>query len=680
MKKKPLIITIISVLIVALVIGVYYYYTRQDKETSLTILEKRWIERNKNDLIDISIMSDAPVFSYNGEGLIFDFIKSTEEKTGLNFNKLSYQLADDPSSEYAFATVNKPGDNDVIMYEDNYVLLTTKNVKYNSLAEIDSMVVGTLANELNNVNYYLGKNKSLTFKTYTESSDLFGAINNGSVDAIVVPKTIYLENIISNSKINISYNITDMKKYFVLRLGSNKDLNKILSKYYEKWSKDNFENSFNHNLSECYFSFKQIYEQDKAAFRSKQYKYAFVDNAPYDSIVNGELKGINNELIKSFANVADIEISYKKYKNYEDLLKDFNSNNIDFYFNTSSINKYSMDVSNTVSAYNARAAVLVHNKNNAVITSEYSLNKYDVVTIKNSKIDKYLDSIKVNTINYNNIKEIAKKKKKNNIIVIDNDTYNTYRNTKFKDFINVYQFDINSDYYFTGRDINNNKIFNSFFSFYISYMDTNLLSSNINNNIFNIKKNNYLIFIVIFMLLLIGACISVFVLKHKGPEKKKKVVISKEDKLRYVDMLTSLKNRNYLNDSMEKWDNSGIYPQAIVIVDLNNVAYINDNYGHEEGDKVIKEAASILIQTQIENTEIIRTNGNEFLVYMVEYDEKHVVSYIRKVNKELKELSHGFGAAIGYSMIVDELKTIDDAINEATIDMKNNKEEVQESK
>lgn len=680
MKKKPLIITIISVLIVALVLGVYYYYTRQDKETSLTILEKRWIERNKNDLIDISIMSDAPVFSYNGEGLIFDFIKSTEEKTGLNFNKLSYQLADDPSSEYAFATVNKPGDNDVIMYEDNYVLLTTKNVKYNSLAEIDSMVVGTLANELNNVNYYLGKNKSLTFKTYTESSDLFEAINNGSVDAIVVPKTIYLENIISNSKINISYNITDMKKYFVLRLGSNKDLNKILSKYYEKWSKDNFENSFNHNLSECYFSFKQIYEQDKAAFRSKQYKYAFVDNAPYDSIVNGELKGINNELIKSFANVADIEISYKKYKNYEDLLKDFNSNNIDFYFNTSSINKYSMDVSNTVSAYNARAAVLVHNKNNAVITSEYSLNKYDVVTIKNSKIDKYLDSIKVNTINYNNIKEIAKKKKKNSIIVIDNDTYNTYRNTKFKDYINVYQFDINSDYYFTGRDINNNKIFNSFFSFYISYMDTNLLSSNINNNIFNIKKNNYLIFIVIFMLLLIGACISVFVLKHKGPEKKKKVVISKEDKLRYVDMLTSLKNRNYLNDSMEKWDNSGIYPQAIVIVDLNNVAYINDNYGHEEGDKVIKEAASILIQTQIENTEIIRTNGNEFLVYMVEYDEKHVVSYIRKVNKELKELSHGFGAAIGYSMIVDELKTIDDAINEATIDMKNNKEEVQESK
>ena len=72
----------------------------------------------------------------------------------------------------------------------------------------------------------------------------------------------------------------------------------------------------------------------------------------------------------------------------------------------------------------------------------------------------------------------------------------------------------------------------------------------------------------------------------------------------------------------------------------------------------------------------MRTNGNEFLVYMVNYDEKQVITYIRKLTKEFKELSHGFGAAIGYSMIIDGLKTIDDAINEATLDMKSNKEEI----
>ncbi|MDD4282336.1 MAG: diguanylate cyclase, partial [Bacilli bacterium] len=93
-----------------------------------------------------------------------------------------------------------------------------------------------------------------------------------------------------------------------------------------------------------------------------------------------------------------------------------------------------------------------------------------------------------------------------------------------------------------------------------------------------------------------------------------------------------------------------------------------------EGDKVIREAANILILNQVENSDIIRTSGNEFLIYMVGHDEKTVISYMRKLNKEFKTLAHNFGAAIGYSMIIDAIKTIDDAINEATLDMRDNKE------
>ena len=63
-------------------------------------------------------------------------------------------------------------------------------------------------------------------------------------------------------------------------------------------------------------------------------------------------------------------------------------------------------------------------------------------------------------------------------------------------------------------------------------------------------------------------------------------------------------------------------------------------------------------------------------MFTIGHDEKTVVTYMRKLNKEFKELSHGFGAAVGYSMINDEIKTVDDAINEATIDMRSNKEEV----
>ena len=190
----------------------------------------------------------------------------------------------------------------------------------------------------------------------------------------------------------------------------------------------------------------------------------------------------------------------------------------------------------------------------------------------------------------------------------------------------------------------------------------------------NINKVDYNIFIVVGLVIVLIITILVVI---KVLSKKKGVFnnLSKDDKLKYIDMLTSLKNRNYLNDNIEIWDSSEVYPQTIIIADLNNLAYINDNYGHNEGDNLIKEAANILIKNQIANSEIIRTNGNEFLIYLVGYDEKQIISYIRKLNKEFKELAHGFGVALGYSMINDAIKTIDDAINEATIEMRNNKEE-----
>ena len=65
---------------------------------------------------------------------------------------------------------------------------------------------------------------------------------------------------------------------------------------------------------------------------------------------------------------------------------------------------------------------------------------------------------------------------------------------------------------------------------------------------------------------------------------------------------------------------------------------------------------------------------------MVGYKDRQIELYIKKLNKELKELTHGFGAAIGYSMITDDIKTIDDAINEATIAMRKIKEESNDRK
>ena len=72
----------------------------------------------------------------------------------------------------------------------------------------------------------------------------------------------------------------------------------------------------------------------------------------------------------------------------------------------------------------------------------------------------------------------------------------------------------------------------------------------------------------------------------------------------------------------------------------------------------------------------MRTDGNEFLIYLLGYDEKQIVSYCHKLFKELKTLPHGFGATVGHSMILDDVKSMEDAINEATIEMRQAKEKM----
>ena len=107
--------------------------------------------------------------------------------------------------------------------------------------------------------------------------------------------------------------------------------------------------------------------------------------------------------------------------------------------------------------------------------------------------------------------------------------------------------------------------------------------------------------------------------------------------MKFIDQLTSLKNRNYLNENINLWNNNKVYPQTMIVIDLNNVQHINDTLGYEEGDKQIKAVANVLIKTQLDNSDIMRTDGNEFLIYLIGYSQKQVTNYIHKLNKEFKK-------------------------------------------
>lgn len=675
MKKKNIIIISVLLVLVLSIFGIgYYALNRPDKDTTLTILENRWIESNKNNLIDLSIVNQVPVLNYNGSGLVFDFLDSLEKDTGLSFNKVSIAAIDTPKTEYAITATTQLTKNDLLFYEDCYAILTKENVKYNRLSDIKGITLGVLNSDLENVNKYL-QGSVITLKAYDKVEDLVAGIGTDT-DAIALPKTTYLETIIKND-FKISYNITEYPIYYVLRLGKTERLNTILKKYYQKWYNENYTTSYNTYLSSTYFSFKNIDDKEKAKFKGKRYVYGFVSDAPYDVMIGSKLRGYNSSFLKELSLLADIEISFQEYNSISSMIKDFNANKIDLMFDNYEPTKYSLDVINTVSTYDEKIVILSHNSHAMSVNSLVSLEGKTVMTIKNTVPSYYLKASNVKVEEYDSLDKLIQKVKKNSIIALDYENYKYYKDGKLKNYKIDYMETLVDDYGFVIRDIKDNKVFSEIFNFYLSFVNEKTV---LTDSFYNLSKEGKTSIdsgrlLILFSTLIIFVIAIVGYLKLvKGKSKKKK--ISKEDKLRYIDSLTSLKNRVYLNDNIEKWDSSEVYPQAIIIVDLNNIAYINDNYGHQEGDNVIKEAANILIRGQIENSDIIRTNGNEFLIYLVGYDEKQVVAYNRKLNKELKELSHGFGAASGYSMINDAIKTIDDAVNEATLDMRNNKEEL----
>jgi diguanylate cyclase (GGDEF)-like protein len=681
MKKKNIIFITIALIVIAALFGTYYFvFQKEETQSTLTLSEKTWIENNKNKIIDIGVVNEIAILNYSGEGLFFNFLEDIEDNTNLEFNKISYPAYEKIEDEYAFKRVNKVSKNDILVYSDNYVLIGKDSVKFNNLNELDNELIGVLQDDLSNVSKYLNNDK-LQFQALDSIDSLLNSLlsEENELKYVVMPKLVFLSNIENRDGLYINYNITEMKDNYVISLGKDKTLNNIIEKYYDKWKHENFEDEYAVQFTNMYFKINEVDEKNKVKFRSKRYTYGFVNNAPFDMEINNKLVGINSSIIKRFSELSNVEISYKGYLNTSKLLKDFKENKIDFFFNAYNNQKYDMDTFNTVSTFNEEIVILSNIENNVIINSEMSLDKYTALVVSKSKIENELKSKDIKVKSYKNINALMNAINKNSIVVVDKETYEFYKNSGFKNFKINHIFNLEDQYTYLIRDVKNNQVFEQFFNYYLQFVNEEIyINEGFNRALTNSSNNDVVKFIGIAIGSLFGLLIIFFLgnkLKPNKP-KKRKLHIKKEDKVKYIDMLTSLKNRNYLNERIEIWDDSEVYPQSIVIVDLNNIAYINDNYGHQEGDNVIKQAANILITNQVPNSDIIRTNGNEFLIYMVGYNEKQVVSYIKKLNKEFKELAHGFGAAAGYSMITDGIKTIDDAVNEATLDMRNNKEEL----
>ena len=676
--KKKLIVIIPLIIAVVTFIFVYRYYNKEDKTTTLTVSEKRWVEENNEIEYDFEVVNDYPLYGLNGTGVIFDFIADFEEKIGIEFNKIPYLKTSIPTEDSfrirILANDEKVGKKDLPLFVDNYVAVGNKYQRINHVEDIKNQVIGVFKEDSEDVSFYLKTASNTTLKTYSKIEELYTALDNNEVNMIIVPNIMYLNYTIQKNKYYINYYFNEMKKQIVLTLSDdNEQMNTIVTKYYNKWRQTKFIEEYNKEYLNYYLETNKLDAKTKATLISKNYVYGYIENAPYEVKVNGKVAGIAGEYIDRVSRLANINFKYKKYSSIKALQKAVDKGEVDVYFDYYNVN--SKEYVPTISTFIEDYVVIGNQKDNHVVNSFESLRGQEIAMIKDNSLYNYFkNNSRAKITTYKDVDDLVKNAG-TKLIVVDNEIYSHYQSTKFKKLSLIYRDTMMNDYRFMVKD--NNEAFYDLFNYIIntnSYY--NYRNSGIENLTASILEDSTLEQVYIIVLTFIFAPIAVlliiyFIIKRKKQIKKIKIT----DRHKYTDMLTSLKNRNYLNVKMPEWEECEVFPQAIVIVDLNNVKYVNDNYGHEEGDQLIIKAAGILVNTQLENSEIIRTDGNEFLIYLVGYSERQISTYTKKLSKEMKNLPHEFGAALGFSMITDEIKTLDDAINEATLEMITNKED-----
>lgn len=144
----------------------------------------------------------------------------------------------------------------------------------------------------------------------------------------------------------------------------------------------------------------------------------------------------------------------------------------------------------------------------------------------------------------------------------------------------------------------------------------------------------------------------------------------------YYDPLTELPNRKMMLENLNKLLESKSKSFAILFIDLDGFKSINDNYGHQVGDKVLKNVADTLKDSIGTDDKISRIGGDEFIIiFAVLRSNAYIQEIAEKIQKALrKPFIYNkecliVGASIGISIFPEHGKDSDTLIKKADLAM-----------
>ena len=172
-----------------------------------------------------------------------------------------------------------------------------------------------------------------------------------------------------------------------------------------------------------------------------------------------------------------------------------------------------------------------------------------------------------------------------------------------------------------------------------------------------------------FILLAVGVAVLtllITILLYVAQNNRRKLA-AKTTKMAQVDTLTGLLNRAYFTDLFENMieeDPEAKY--AILFMDLDGFKDINDKYGHNMGDKVLRVVANRLVMAARREDLVSRFGGDEFSM-LISYSSVDQIRYVaNKVVRAIDEVmmiednEYHVGVSIGVAIYPDHARSVDD--------------------
>ena len=135
------------------------------------------------------------------------------------------------------------------------------------------------------------------------------------------------------------------------------------------------------------------------------------------------------------------------------------------------------------------------------------------------------------------------------------------------------------------------------------------------------------------------------------------------------DPLTGLYNRISLSAFFKreagKTDIYNHHKLALIFLDIDNFKSVNDTYGHEIGDKILREVAKIISESLRRTDLPFRFGGDEFLILASVKNSNEAVKIAERIRKRIEERfkDYGLSASFGISIYKEDGEDLDTLID-----------------